>query len=174
MPKPKVRPELTQAYVRKLFAYNDDGYLVWRVGLNRATKVGDVAGTRPNKDDIYGYIKVKVHGFEYAVHRLVFLWHTGESPEVVDHIDHNRQNNRIENLRAATFADNSRNALLRSDAQIRIKGVTYRAGKRKPYVAELRVNGKRVLHLSCFTLEEAEQAVREARRVHHKGFHCDG
>lgn len=172
MPKPKKRPELTQAQVRRLFAYHDDGYLVWRVALNKATKVGDVAGTKAKNDK--GYLRIKINGWEYAVHRLVYLWHTGESPPVVDHIDHNRINNKIENLRAATLSDNSRNAVLRSDAQLKVKGVTYRPDKRKPYIAELRVNGKRVLHLSCYTLEEAERAVREARRIHHREFRCDG
>lgn len=173
MAKPKKRPVLTQAAVRKLFAYNDEGDLVWRIALNRATKVGDIAGTKKAEGE-NGYVKVKIHGWEYAVHRLIYLWHTGESPEVVDHIDHNRQNNKIENLRAASFSDNSRNALLRYDAKVPVKGVTYRPDKRKPWVAELRVNGKRVLHLSCSTLKEAEQAVREARRAHHREFHCDG
>lgn len=172
MPKPKKRPELTQAQVRRLFAYSENGYLTWRVALNKATKIGDRAGT--SSDSPKEYSRVKINGWEYALHRLIYLWHTGESPTIVDHIDHNRQNNRIENLRPASFSDNSRNALLRNDAQIKVKGVTYRPGKRKPYVAELRVNGKRVLHLSCFTLQEAERAVKEARRIYHKDFHCDG
>lgn len=172
MPKPTERPVLTQAQVRKLFAYHDDGYLVWRVALNKSTKVGSKAGTKNANDK--GYLRIKINGWEYAVHRLVYLWHTGKNPPIVDHIDHCRTNNKIDNLRAATTGQNSWNALLRNDAQLKVKGVTYRAGKNKPYIAELRVNGKRVLHLSCFTLEEAERAVREARRVHHRGFYSDG
>lgn len=172
MPKPKTRPQLTQAEVRKLFAYHEDGYLVWRVRLNKATKIGERAGTTKGNDK--GYLRIKVHGWEYAVHRLVYLWHTGESPTIVDHIDHNRQNNKISNLRSASFSHNSWNAVLRKDAQIKVKGVTYREGKKSPWVAELRVNGKRVLHKSFQTLEEAERAVKEARRIYHKGFHEDG
>ena len=172
MPRPAKRPQVTQADVRRLFAYNDNGTLSWRVALNRSTKPGDTAGCTGGTEK--DYVKVKIRGWEYAVHRLVYLWHTGESPRIVDHIDHNRQNNRIENLRSARPSDNSRNALLRNDAKLRVKGVTYRPEKNKPYIAELRVMGKRVLHLSCYTLEEAEQAVKEARRAHHGNFHCDG
>jgi hypothetical protein len=172
MAKSKKRPELTQAQVRRLFAYNDEGFFTWRVALNKATKIGDRAGTVSANDK--GYMRVKIRGWEYAVHRLVYLWHTGESPPMVDHADHDRQNNRIENLRAASASDNSRNATLRSDAKLKVKGVTYRQDKNKPYIAELRVNGKRVMHVSFFTLEEAERAVMEARRVYHGSFHCDG
>lgn len=172
MPKPRKRPKLTQAQVRRLFAYHDDGYLAWRVALNKATKVGDRAGTQKKGEG--GYLRVKIHGWEYAVHRLIFLWHTGESPTIVDHIDNNRQNNKISNLRPAGFGENSQNAVLRRDAKVRVKGVTFRAGKPKPWVAELRVNGKRVLHVSCSTLEEAAAIVKEARRIHHRDFRCDG
>jgi hypothetical protein len=172
MPKPTKRPELDQARVKELFDYKEDGTLYWKIPLNKSTKIGDKAGTKNPNDK--GYIRVKINGYEYAIHRLIYLWHTGESPTVVDHIDHNRQNNRIENLRAATHGHNSWNAVLRQDAKIKVKGVTYRPGKRKPWIAELRVNGKRVLHLSCYTLDEAERAVKEARRAYHKGYHYDG
>ena len=172
MPKAKTRPELSRAEVRLLFAYHPEGYLIWRMPLNKATKVGDKAGTLSPNDK--GYLRVKVRGYEDAIHRLVYLWHTGESPPIVDHIDHDRQNNRIENLRAAGTKENSWNAVLRQDAKVRVKGVTYRPGKKSPYVAELRVNGKRVLHKSFQTLREAERAVKEARRAYHKGFHYDG
>ena len=172
MPRPSTRPKLTKAEVRLLFDYHPDGYLTWKMPLNKATKVGDRAGTLNPNDK--GYIRCKIRGWEYAVHRLIFLWHTGESPTIVDHEDHNRQNNKIENLRAAGTRENSWNAVLRQDAKVRVKGVTFRPGKKSPWVAELRVNGKRVLHKSFQSLAEAERAVREARRVYHKGFHFDG
>lgn len=172
MPKAKVRPVLTHAQVRRLFAYHEDGYLTWMVALNKSTKVGDKAGTQGEGDG--GYLRVKINGWEYSVHKLIFLWHTGKSPKIVDHADHNKQNNRIDNLRAATAGENSRNASLRKDAQVKVKGVTYRPGKRSPWVAELRVNGIRVLHASFRTLEEAERAVKEARRAWHGSFYCDG
>ena len=172
MPRARKKPSLTQSYVRKIFAYNDDGHLVWRVRLNRSTQIGDRAGTTFPNDR--GYLRVKINGWEYAVHRIIYLWHTGEDPQIVDHIDHNRSNNKISNLRAATGSNNSWNARLRKDAKVRVKGVTYRPDKPSPWIAELRVKGKRVLHASFKTLEEAERAVKEARRIHHRGYHYDG
>ena len=172
MPRARKKPNLTQAYVRKIFAYHDDGYLVWRVPLNKSTKIGDRAGCSNVNDR--GYYRIKINGWEYAVHRIIYLWHKGEHPPMVDHVNGNRGDNRISNLRSATGSNNSWNARLRKDAKVPVKGVTYRPEKPSPWIAELRVKGKRVLHASFKTLEEAAQAVKEARRRYHPGFYSDG
>ncbi len=59
-----------------------------------------------------GYYRMKFQGRFYRTHRIIYFMHTGKDPAelVVDHIDGNRLNNRIENLRACTVQQNLWNA----------------------------------------------------------------
>lgn len=162
-----MRP-LTQELLQELFDYRDDGTFTWKASPCRRIPAGAVAGTtEPNSR---GYMRVKIEGKEYTTHRLVYLYHHGELPEIVDHINRIKDDNKIENLRGATRCQNAWNVEGSPDAKVSSKGITYRRGKPKPWVAELRHNGRRVLHLSCKTRAEAEQAVKEMRRIMHGEF----
>jgi hypothetical protein len=69
--------------------------------------IGDVAGCA----DSLGYLQTRIDGKLYFNHRLVFLYHHGYTPEnMIDHIDRNRANNRIGNLREVSHSCNMRNA----------------------------------------------------------------
>jgi hypothetical protein len=59
----------------------------------------------------------------------------------VDHIDNNRLNNNINNLRFATFKENSRNSKIRSDNTSGIKGVTFNK-KMNKWMAQIQMDGK--------------------------------
>ena len=93
--------------LRTLFDYNPDtGQLSWRRGKRAGQPCGYLAG------DYKGYLRVKVQQRHYRVHRLVWAYYYGEDiPEglVIDHIDHDPQNNRIDNLRVVTVGENNAN-----------------------------------------------------------------
>jgi hypothetical protein len=94
-------------YCMELLEYKD-GQLIRKV--NRGTaKAGDVAG-RLRHD---GYLYTKIDKLDYAIHQLVFLIHYNYIPKVIDHIDRNKGNNRIGNLRGVTSRENNWN---RSDS----------------------------------------------------------
>jgi predicted GIY-YIG superfamily endonuclease len=92
------------------YLYYDEGSpscLRWKVN-SRNTKVRGVAGGIHKSD---GYYRVQLLGKSYMVHRIVCILHGLEIPDnfVVDHIDGNRANNTISNLKVCSFAENCRN-----------------------------------------------------------------
>lgn len=156
--------ELTQARVRELFDYRDDGQLIWKIRSGRAA-TGHVAGTM----DVHGYKTVRFSGKTYKVHRLVFLWHHGFLPEEVDHVNMNRSDNRVENLRSASTSQNQANRRARSVNASGLKGVTWKPRHQK-WEARIGVNG-RLIYIGLFdSPEKAHAAYVEAARRHHGEF----
>lgn len=93
----------SQARLKLLFDYRDDGNLIWKVARQKI-RVGDVAGCL-RKD---GYTTVRVDGDEHLLHRLIKHWHKGNvtQDKVIDHRDNDKSNNRIENLKSLTHKEN--------------------------------------------------------------------
>lgn len=96
--------ELTQTLLRRLFDYRN-GELYWKVRKAQCIKIGDIAGCV--KSD--GYLAININDKKYQTHRLIFLYHHGYLPDSLDHIDGNRSNNDISNLREATNSQNGMN-----------------------------------------------------------------
>jgi hypothetical protein len=97
---------LTQKYLKSILDYNiDTGVFTWKVSKAQRTKIGDVAGSLSD-----GYRKIGVNGKLYNAHRLAWLYVYGEMPKnLIDHIDCDRSNNKISNLRESTHQTNSEN-----------------------------------------------------------------
>jgi len=157
------RPSLTQEYLQKIFDYRD-GHLYYKTIKNINFGIGTKAGGVDK-----GYYYIKVDRVKYSAHRLIFLYHHGYLPEFIDHIDNDRLNNRIKNLRAATKSQNNQNAKIRKDNTSGIKGVSWHKRVKK-WVALCQTNGKQK-HLGSFdTIEEAEKVIKEYREKQHKEF----
>ena len=89
------QPEaLTQARLHELFDYKD-GQLLNKTKRRSQVEIGAPAGHKT----VRGYVNIRVDGKMYKAHRLIYLYHHGVMPDMVDHIDCDRANNRIENLR---------------------------------------------------------------------------
>lgn len=127
---------LTQERVLELFAYRD-GQLVRRISVSSNARAGDVAGTLNQ----FGYIQVSIDKRLYQAHRVIYLMHHGYMPRLVDHIDRNRSNNRIENLRAATHVQNGYNKSKLSSNSSGYKGVSW-CKKTLRWRASISINGK--------------------------------
>ena len=112
---------ITQALLHQRYTYDPaTGELRYRVNRVRM-RVGDPAG----KVDKHGYRIMVIDNKGYRAHRLVWMWHHGEVPRVIDHINRDKLDNRIENLRACNDAENARNAGLQSHNTSGYKGVHY-------------------------------------------------
>ena len=134
----KRRTELTQDRLKQLFHYREDGMLIWRIRTNSSCKVGGVAGYKHSS----GYLIAQIDGKQYKNHRLVWLWHYGYYPEhEIDHINRNRADNRIENLREATRTCNSRNSSIPCTNTSGVKGVYWNKWEQK-WCAKITIAGK--------------------------------
>lgn len=143
MSKKEKKPVPTYKLVRELFDYRD-GVLFWKVAKSRRIKIGDRAGT----NDWRGYRKVAItisnRSYRYFEHRLIFLWHHGYWPEHdIDHIDKDRTNNKIENLREASRACNLRNANISIRNKSGVTGVSW-LKRRGAWIASIGVTSKPV------------------------------
>ena len=115
-----------------------------------------------------GYLNIKIDHKHYKVHRLAWLYVHGEWPnDQIDHINGDRADNRISNLRAATRSQNKQNARkARSDSRSGLIGAMWDT-KNNKWVSRIMVDGKRK-YLGLF--DEAEQAHAvyiEAKRILH-------
>lgn len=158
-----IKPLPSAEELHRLFEYRD-GRLYRRVSTSRRVKIGQVAGGITPE----GYTTVRVAGMKYMTHRLIWKMHIStDPPSFIDHINRDRADNRIENLRLATHAQNTRNSRQRADITTRLKGVTPRNNK---FLAQIQHNKKK-LHLGYFnTPEEAHEAYKQAALKHHGEF----
>ena len=153
---------MTFEEVRALFDYRD-GHLF------RKSNGKHIGSLRWIKGKMYSQLQY-AHK-TYMTHRVIFLWHHGYLPEVVDHINRDPSDNHIENLRAATYITNNQNACGQCNSKTGIKNVTWVPEKRAFRVA-LNVAKKRV-HVGYFTdIDLAELTATEARDLYHGRFAC--
>lgn len=116
-----------------------------------------------------GYKKIKLHGIEYRYHRVLWLLTYGEWPEFeIDHIDGDRLNNSISNLRKATPQQNCHNMSIPSHNSTGYKGVCYDKSRGK-WLSGIKFDGRRI-NLGRFDCPELASLVYDeaARRLHGK------
>jgi len=129
---------LTQEEVKRLFDYKD-GNLIRKVRVGNNGEIGAYAGC----DNGSGYFCTKIDGKTYKNYRLIWLWHYGYFPEnFIDHIDRNKSNDRIENLREVSRSCNGRNIDLRKDNTSGVKGVHWHK-RDKVWSGQIVVNMKK-------------------------------
>ena len=143
------------------------GVLIWRVNRTGGIRAGDVAGSLNTS----GYTKISILGVMYVAHRIAWkLYYRTEPPDVLDHRNGMKSDNRPKkNLRPATRALNSFNQKTPKSNVSGVKGVHYEKRIRK-WRAQIMVGGKTIHLGSHATIEEADAAVRAARKKYHGKF----
>jgi hypothetical protein len=97
---------VNQNLLRALFDYHLDGYFIARTKRALGRPKGEIV-RGSGREGYYAYLQIGRK--KILFHRAIFLWHCGFLPEEIDHIDRDKENNRIENLRAATKSQNRGN-----------------------------------------------------------------
>jgi hypothetical protein len=151
------RPEkLTGSDLESLLVYNpNDGLFRHKTSRGpRSDGAGSVAGAIMS----HGYVCITLFQRQYTAHRLAWLWMIGSWPEEeLDHINGDRSDNRIVNLRLATRSKNAQNGSLRSNNSTGHIGVSFDS-RRGKYVARVMIDGMTVFQKRFDTLAEAVSA----------------
>lgn len=145
--------------LRNAISYNYETGLFTRSSPTTWKKNRVTAGNLTNE----GYLTIKVLGVTYQAHRLAMLLHYGECDcDHVDHINHNKTDNRIVNLRAVTEQENYRNKAMQHNNTSGVAGISWY----KPYgkwLARISSQGKRICLGYFDTIEEATEARLQAK-----------
>ena len=150
--------KLTQQTLMDLLDYiPDTGVFLWKTATDNH-EIGDFAGT----PDGIGYLKIYHDYNMYFLHRLAILYITGAYPvEDVDHIDGDKLNNRLCNLRACSTVENSWNRTKNKNNTSGFKGVSFDKGKGKFAASHHKHYVK--IHIGYYaTAEEASEAYKSA------------
>lgn len=152
---------MTHDELLQLFVYEPDTGMLRRISGGRKEYPWRAIGYK-------GRYRAFTHqGKTYYLHRLVWLYHHGYTPAMIDHIDGDPSNNRIENLRECTNAQNQYNGPRKCHNRSGCKGVVFHPKcPRKPWQAKIAKAG-RVFSLGYYaTLEEAAAAYAAGAAKH--------
>lgn len=156
--------EITQEKLKELFIYDPvSGLVVRKKTTSSNAKAGSVVGSINSN----GYLLTKVCGKSLAIHRIVWIYVHGITPQnEIDHVNGDKTDNRIENLRICSKTENQQNQKLHSDNTSGYHGVSWRKDIGK-WRAQIQVAGKKLM-LGCFdNLPEAIEAHTKAKEKYH-------
>lgn len=155
----------------EVFLYNPlSGELRWKLDRGTRGKSGSLAGYVSEE----GYLRVKVGRKTYTAHCIIWnMLHPDDLLTAgfeVDHIDHNRLNNKASNLRKVNKQGNQRNASRRKDNTTGITGVHWFRQTNR-WTAQIFLNGRQQRLGYFLTLFDAAAARKSAEIKH--GFHLN-
>lgn len=154
---------LNQKDLLEKFQYLDGKLLIKK--CYRKNKIGSEAGHCGNN----GYWVVNFNDDQYLAHRIIFFIHHGYLPELIDHIDRDKLNNRIENLRECTRSQNALNKNLHKNADTKYYGLIFMNYNKQPkYIVKIRINGK-VRFFGSYISEIEAVLVYNREAVRHHG-----
>lgn len=158
---------VTQSRLRELFNYDS------RTGV--FSRIINARGMRNKVGSLHngGYLQICVDYKTYLAHRLAWLYVYGELCVHIDHINGDKLDNRISNLRLATNKQNSENIKLYSNNKSSARGVHF-CNRSQKWIARV-VHYQRVHYIGSFdSVEEASRAAKTKRDelfTHHKTSH---
>lgn len=165
-------------YLRMLFVHDEEsGELTWSKRKSESFNGSEdrpadwlctnwnnrYAGRKAGSRRPHGYHMTMVDGVHYMTHRIIWKLKTGEDPVEIDHIDGDRTNNRMANLRSVTRGINMKNKSLYKSNKSGIPGVEFHT-RDKVWVAKIGVDGGQV-QLGSYPTKDEAIAARIAGQV---------
>lgn len=173
-----MKPLPDQSVLQELLDYNPNtGELTWKpraehhfTAKHQQTRWNKLFSLKPafNQIDSTGYLRGKLFDKIYSTHRIVWKLHYGTEPNVIDHIDGLKTNNKINNLRNVDDFANAKNKRLNKSNKTGCSGVSKHPLKNR-YQSTIGVNNKKIYLGSFLTYEEAV-AARKAAEIQY-GYH---
>jgi hypothetical protein len=158
---------IAQARLKEALHYNPDtGIFTRKVRSSNSIKCGQVAGSRSSSD----YCRISIDRKKFLAHRLAWLYVYGENPTEIDHIDHDRSNNAISNLREVSRIQNSQNMSISSSNTSGTTGVSInkKSGKWRSHIW---LHGKQV---SLGVFKNKSNAIIARKMAEHEiGYHAN-
>lgn len=148
------KPLPDQSTLNRLLSYDrETGILTWRDRDAEFAKQRNVslkyiaswnashAGKRAHTELPRGYVGVSILGIHYMAHRVIWKMVYGVEPDHIDHINGDKGDNRLLNLRDVDASENQRNRKMNSNNSTGYVGVQW-CRTHKKYVARIGVSGK--------------------------------
>lgn len=149
--------------LHSLFEYKD-GALYNRTTRNSRAIAGAKAGSYSGK-----YALITVNGMPWHISRIIYFMHYKNVPDCIDHINGDAWDNRIENLRPATYRQNQFNHAKTSANKSGVKGVSWTKKYNKWYAC-IRINGV-AKNLGYYAdIEDAKEFIELVRSEVHGSF----
>lgn len=159
---------LTVDRARQLLEYSPaTGEFIWKAPLSNVVRAGQRAGSVAAN----GYISVGVDGCKLLGHRLAWLMHYGDDAppwpqSQIDHINRNKADNRIANLRIVSPSGNKQNRV-DGHANNRLGTLGVKRNGKSGFMAQITINGKCYYLGTYRTKDEAQARYLNAKAEHH-------
>lgn len=155
----KPKSKITAEHLRDVWKYDPDtGVVTWAKKTCRKVIAGRPVGSPHNG----GYLHTSQMGEVHLLHRLIWLWVYGEwPPSHIDHVNGDRRDNRLINLRLADPSQNTANQKQRADNTSGVRGVCW-SNHRKAWIAQIQWRGRHRYLGQYASLEAASEAYRSA------------
>lgn len=151
--------KLTAEYLRSVWRYDPEtGYVTWAKKTGKKVAVG----ARVGAPHCAGYLQTSQQGEVHLLHRLIWLYVHGSLPVThIDHVNGDRTDNRLANLRLADPSQNTANQKQRADNTSGVRGVSW-SSRRNAWIAQIRWRGRPRYLGQYASLKAASDAYRSA------------